>query len=121
MDEHVLPCPWCGNALTGVTVNEGTTQQWRKVVGCCADGPEVRFVFPGASSSGSRAAAFLAAEQDARKRAIEAWNTRPYVEELMLCESWRLVLKKDKLYIFTVDPTCPKCVELDNRYGEKDG
>jgi hypothetical protein len=83
------------------------------VQGCCGDGPEVRHDMAANNQ--------IAAEQESKRKAIIAWNTRAHVEELMLCESRRLVLKKDKLYIFTVDPTCPKCVELDSKYGEKDG
>lgn len=66
--EHAAPCPWCGGRLAAVTVSEGSTFRWRKVDGCCADGPEVRH--------DTMAGDQVAAEADSRRRAIEAWNHR---------------------------------------------
>lgn len=34
------------------------------------------------------------------------------VMELRLCESRNIVFQPNRLYYFTVDPNCPKCVEL---------
>lgn len=64
----LLPCPWCGNALNEVVVNQGTTFRWRVVSGCCTDGPEVRH--------DTMASDQKAADADSRARAITAWNTR---------------------------------------------
>lgn len=67
---ELLPCPWCGQALAGPpTVRETSTFRWRAVNGCCTDGPEVRH--------DTMADDQAAAELDSRRRAIEAWNTRP--------------------------------------------
>ena len=34
--------------------------------------------------------------------------------EMMLCEQDHVILRAGQPYIFRVDMTCPKCVELDN-------
>jgi len=34
------------------------------------------------------------------------------ITELFLCESHRLILRPNTPYIFKVDPTCEKCVEM---------
>ena len=65
------PCPWCGEALASVSVSEGSTFRWRKVDGCCADGPEVRH--------DTMADDQVAAEVESRAKAITAWNTRANV------------------------------------------
>jgi hypothetical protein len=65
---ELAPCPWCGDELAGVSVSEGSTFRWRKVDGCCADGPEVRH--------DTMADDQAAAEVDSRARAIAAWNRR---------------------------------------------
>ena len=39
---ELLPCPWCGEELSVASVSEGSTFRWRRVDGCCTDGPEVR-------------------------------------------------------------------------------
>ena len=67
----LLPCPWCGEALASVSVSEGSTFRWRKVGGCCADGPEVRH--------DTMADDQVAAEVESRAKAITAWNTRANV------------------------------------------
>lgn len=67
-DRELLPCPWCGDDLTSVAVVEGSTFRWRRVSGCCTDGPEVRHDTLTNDQS--------AAEIDSRERAITAWNTR---------------------------------------------
>lgn len=68
MDVELKPCPWCGEKLTSIRVSEGSTFRWRKVDGCCTDGPEVRH--------NTLADDQVAAEADSTRRAIEAWNTR---------------------------------------------
>lgn len=68
MDVELKPCPWCGEKLTSIRVSEGSTFRWRKVDGCCTDGPEVRH--------NTLADDQAAAEADSTRRAIEAWNTR---------------------------------------------
>ena len=65
---ELLPCPWCGDELTDCTVSEGSTFRWRKVDGCCTDGPEVRH--------NTMADDQEEAERDSTRRAIEAWNLR---------------------------------------------
>ena len=70
----LLPCPWCGEELTAVRVSEGSTFRWRKVDGCCTDGPEVRH--------DTMADDQAAAEIDSTSRAIEAWNTRAHSAEI---------------------------------------
>ena len=67
------PCPWCGGKV-GPIVEEGSTFRWRRVTGCCVDGPEVRHDT-------------LADDQDAAKAAsdaaaIDAWNSRPVEDTL---------------------------------------
>ena len=64
----LLPCPFCGGYLKYSTVVEGSTYRWRRVQGCCTDGPEVRHE--------TMARDQQAAEADSQRRAIEAWNTR---------------------------------------------
>ncbi len=64
----IKPCPWCGESLKHARVIEGSTFRWRAMQGCCTDGPEVRH--------DTMAEDQAAAEEDSRKRAIEAWNTR---------------------------------------------
>lgn len=66
--EKLLPCPWCGQAVDEVVVLQGSTFRWRKVVGCCTDGPEVRH--------DTLAKDQALAERETRKDAINAWNTR---------------------------------------------
>ena len=62
-------CPWCGNYLSEpLTVIEGSTHRWRCVQGCCTDGPEIRH--------DTMAKDQEAAEQESRRKAIEAWNQR---------------------------------------------
>src|SRR5690606_2694625 len=73
-DVELLPCPWCGEKLTTASVSEGSTFHWRKVDGCCTDGPEVRH--------NTMADDQKAAEEDSRLRAIAAWNTRANMEPL---------------------------------------
>jgi len=68
--ERVLPCPWCGDPLTEAIVQEGSTFRWRKVSGCCADGPEVR--------RNTMTDDQAAAEIESHAKAIAAWNTRPH-------------------------------------------
>lgn len=72
---ELLPCPWCGEAQSVVRVSEGSTFRWRKVDGCCADGPEVRH--------DTMADDQAAAEADSHRRAIEAWNTRANVDRAL--------------------------------------
>jgi hypothetical protein len=67
--EKLEPCPWCGERLASLTVSEGSTFRWRKVDGCCTDGPEIRH--------DTMADDQAAAEIDSTQRAITAWNTRP--------------------------------------------
>lgn len=67
MAVELLPCPWCGGRIVE-SVSEGTTFRWRKVDGCCADGPEVRH--------DTMADDQAAAEMDSHSRAIDAWNER---------------------------------------------
>lgn len=64
----LLPCPWCGCVPPSTSVIEGSTFRWRRVEGCCADGPEVRH--------DTLAKDQLEAEVDSTARAIAAWNTR---------------------------------------------
>ena len=64
----LVPCPFCGDSLTDVYVSEGTTFSWRKVDGCCADGPEVRHDTISDDQE--------EAERVSRQRAIDAWNHR---------------------------------------------
>lgn len=66
--QELKPCPWCGEKLTSVSVSEGSTFRWRKVDGCCTDGPEVRH--------DTMADDQAAAEIDSTRRAIAAWNHR---------------------------------------------
>lgn len=67
---ELKPCPWCGSKMeSGTEVIEGSTFRWRRVVGCCTDGPEVRH--------DTMADDQQAAEADSRARAIAEWNTRP--------------------------------------------
>ena len=61
------PCPWCGGEV-GPVVEEGARFRWRRVTGCCADGPEVRH--------DTMADDQAAAEVESRQRAIDAWNNR---------------------------------------------
>lgn len=67
-DEKLKPCPWCGGEIATAVVTEGDTFRWRKVSGCCTDGPEVRH--------DTMAADQAAAEIASREAAIAAWNTR---------------------------------------------
>jgi len=62
------PCPWCGGEV-GPIVEEGATFRWRRVTGCCANGPEVRH--------DTLADDQAAAEVESRAAAIAAWNERP--------------------------------------------
>jgi hypothetical protein len=66
--EALDACPWCGQKMERAIVSEGSTFRWRKVDGCCADGPEIRH--------DTMADDQEAAEVDSRRRAIEAWNDR---------------------------------------------
>ena len=68
MSVELKPCPWCGDSLKVGRVVEGDTFRWRRVQGCCADGPEVRH--------DTLAENQAAAHEDSERRAIEAWNTR---------------------------------------------
>lgn len=69
-DKTLLPCPWCGKEMEGpISVSEGSTFRWRKVDGCCTDGPEIRH--------NTLADDQEAAEIKSRADAIAAWNTRP--------------------------------------------
>ena len=68
MSVELKPCPWCGDSLKVGRVVEGDTFRWRRVQGCCADGPEVRH--------DTLAENQAAAHEDSEHRAIEAWNTR---------------------------------------------
>ena len=43
MAEELKPCPWCGGTPSGAVIH-GSTFRWRRVEGCCVDGPEVRHV-----------------------------------------------------------------------------
>ena len=72
---NLLKCPWCGEEMAGCTVSEGSTFRWRKVDGCCTDGPEVRH--------DTMADDQKAAEVDSTARAIAAWNTRTQVAALL--------------------------------------
>lgn len=68
-DEALLPCPWCGETMRlPPSVTEGSTFRWRKVDGCCGDGPEVRHDTMAEDQS--------AAEVESRAAAIAAWNER---------------------------------------------
>lgn len=66
-DVELLPCPWCGGKIEG-NVSEGSTFRWRKVDGCCTDGPEVRHNTTAPDQG--------IAEHESRIAAINAWNTR---------------------------------------------
>ena len=64
---ELKPCPWCGE--TPATETEvGSTHRWRRVVGCCTPGPEVRHNPD------------LTYQQN-HEAAIAAWNTRPAPSE----------------------------------------
>ena len=76
MTEELKPCPWCGDPLTVVNVVEGDTFRWRRVQGCCADGPEVRH--------DTMADDQAAAEVESHAAAITAWNTRPESNDIAL-------------------------------------
>lgn len=76
----LLPCPWCGGTLKDGVVLEGDTFRWRRVQGCCTDGPEVRID----TLSDDRELA----EQQAKEQAYDAWNTRA---ALTPPEGWVLV------------------------------
>ena len=67
MAEELKPCPWCGGTPSGAVIH-GSTFRWRRVEGCCVDGPEVRHV---PTTDGTDA------EADSRRRAIASWNDRP--------------------------------------------
>jgi hypothetical protein len=69
-ERELLPCPWCGNAMGEAHISHGSTFRWRKVNGCCSDGPEVRHDTLAKDQS--------EADIDSRRRAIEAWNTRAH-------------------------------------------
>lgn len=62
------PCPWCGGVLQEARVVEGDTFRWRKLQGCCTDGPEVHI--------DTLADDRVGAEERAAQAAIDAWNTR---------------------------------------------
>lgn len=81
---ELLPCPWCGNALKFGNVSEGSSFRWRKVDGCCADGPEVRHYTVADDQE--------AAEVDSRRRAIEAWNTRAALRATPEAEALRIAM-----------------------------
>lgn len=68
MNVELKPCPWCGGQLKEGLVLEGETFRWRRVQGCCTDGPEVRID----TLSDDREEA----EREAKEQAYEAWNTR---------------------------------------------
>lgn len=68
MSAELKPCPWCGGRLKEGLVLEGETFRWRRVQGCCTDGPEVRVN----TLSDDREEA----EREARAQAYAAWNTR---------------------------------------------
>lgn len=68
--EALLPCPFCGGAVAGDVV-EGSSFRWRRVSGCCTDGPEIRH--------NTLAQDQAEAEAESRTRAIAAWNTRQTV------------------------------------------
>jgi hypothetical protein len=68
-EPDLLPCPWCGQEMFGlISVVHGSTFRWRRVNGCCTDGPEVRH--------DTMAEDQKAAEIQSRADAIAAWNTR---------------------------------------------
>ena len=67
------PCPWCGGEV-GPVVEEGARFRWRRVTGCCAEGPEVRH--------DTMADDQAAAEVESRAAAIAAWNNRPVEDTL---------------------------------------
>lgn len=69
-DETLLPCPFCGGEIAGDVI-EGSTFRWRRVAGCCTDGPEIRH--------DTLASDQIDAEAQSRAAAIAAWNTRPTV------------------------------------------
>lgn len=71
-DGWVAPCPFCGEEMNSVTVEQGSTPRWRRVVGCCADGPEIRHDTMNQDQ--------LLAETESSIKAIKAWNTRNGVE-----------------------------------------
>ena len=73
-ETDLLPCPWCGEKPASVSVSEGSTFRWRKVDGCCADGPEVRH--------DTMADDQVAAEVESRAAAIAAWNRRAQAAEI---------------------------------------
>lgn len=77
-DETKLePCPFCGGEIPEALVIEGSTFRWRRVAGCCVDGPEVRH--------DTMADDQEAAELGSKQRAIQAWNSRapdPRIAEL---------------------------------------
>ncbi|HHA2702384.1 TPA: Lar family restriction alleviation protein [Stenotrophomonas maltophilia] len=62
------PCPWCGGVLQEARVVEGDTFRWRKLQGCCTDGPEIHI--------DTLADDRVGAEERAAQAAIDAWNTR---------------------------------------------
>lgn len=66
--DKLKPCPWCGGALQEARVVEGDTFRWRKLQGCCTDGPEVHI--------DTLADDRVGAEERAAQAAIDAWNTR---------------------------------------------
>lgn len=71
---ELLPCPWCGSDITEVSVSNGSTFRWRKIDGCCTDGPEVRHDTISEDQE--------SAEIESRRRAIEAWNRRTALREV---------------------------------------
>ena len=74
-------CPWCGETPAPET-EVGSTHRWRRVVGCCTPGPEIRHNPD------------LTYQQN-HDAAITAWNTRPAPSEAeveaaaRLAEKWR--------------------------------
>lgn len=82
-EPDLLPCPWCGEKLASVSVSEGSTFRWRKVDGCCDDGPEVRH--------NTMADDQEAAEVESRAAAIAAWNTRANVAHANAAKDAELV------------------------------
>lgn len=50
-----------------------------------------------------------------RKELIDKLVKDGVLLEMRLCEQGLVILKPDQLYIFTVDPACAKCVDMELR------